>query len=175
MYSGYVTLAYFWARMAVLARKNRCCGRGRIVLRGETDDRRFCFDRLLPRALSHKTAMVSGPDNLMEMPVELFELWSISCCSESSPEQVLSCFKGERIRLAVLSHFFDSGNERRQDKSYRTGCTRMTRPGWMFIKRGVNAVERKPFRPLRLLILLIVVVMGLSIFSQYLAHWAGVY
>lgn len=44
-----------------------------------------------------------------------------------------------------------------------------------FIKRGVNAVERKPFRPLRLLILLIVVVMGLSIFSQYLAHWAGVY
>ena len=44
-----------------------------------------------------------------------------------------------------------------------------------FIKRGVNSVERKPFRPLRLVLILIVIVMSLSIFSQYLAHWAGVY
>ena len=44
-----------------------------------------------------------------------------------------------------------------------------------FIKRGVNSVERKPFRPMRLLLVLIVVVMGLSIFSQFLARWAGVY
>mgnify|MGYP003630385963 CR=1 FL=1 len=44
-----------------------------------------------------------------------------------------------------------------------------------FIKRGVNSVERKPFRPLRLLVILIVVVLGLSMFSQFLAHWAGVY
>ena len=44
-----------------------------------------------------------------------------------------------------------------------------------FIKRGINSVERKPFRPLRLLLLLIVVVMTLSIFSQFLARWAGVY
>lgn len=44
-----------------------------------------------------------------------------------------------------------------------------------FIKRGVNSVERKPFRPLRLLLLLVVVVMALSIFSQWLARWAGVY
>jgi hypothetical protein len=44
-----------------------------------------------------------------------------------------------------------------------------------FITRGVNSVERKPFRPLRLLLLLIAVVMALSIFSQYLARWAGIY
>jgi len=44
-----------------------------------------------------------------------------------------------------------------------------------FLKRGVNSVERKPFRPGRLLIMLVVVVMGLSIFSQWLARWAGVY
>ena len=44
-----------------------------------------------------------------------------------------------------------------------------------FIKRGVNSVERKPFRPLRLLLILIGIVMGLSIFSQFLARWAGVY
>ena len=44
-----------------------------------------------------------------------------------------------------------------------------------FIKRGINSVERKPFRPLRLLLLLVVVVMTLSLFSQFLARWAGVY
>ncbi len=44
-----------------------------------------------------------------------------------------------------------------------------------FLERGVNSVERKPFRPGRLLIMLIVVVMGLSFFSQWLARWAGVY
>lgn len=44
-----------------------------------------------------------------------------------------------------------------------------------FVKRGINSVERKPFRPMRLLLMLIAVVMGLSIFSQFLAHWAGVY
>ncbi len=44
-----------------------------------------------------------------------------------------------------------------------------------FIKRGVNAVERKPFRPLRLLLILIAIVMALSIFSQLLARWAGIY
>lgn len=44
-----------------------------------------------------------------------------------------------------------------------------------FLKRGVNSVERKPFRPMRLMIMLIVVVMGLSILSQFLARWAGVY
>ena len=44
-----------------------------------------------------------------------------------------------------------------------------------FIKRGINSVERKPFRPLRLLLVLVVVVMTLSLFSQFLARWAGVY
>ncbi len=44
-----------------------------------------------------------------------------------------------------------------------------------FVSRGINSVERKPFKPLRLLIMLSVVVMGLSIFSQLLARWAGVY
>ncbi len=44
-----------------------------------------------------------------------------------------------------------------------------------FISRGVNAVERKPFKPLRLMIMLIVVVIGLSVLSQLLARWAGIY
>jgi hypothetical protein len=44
-----------------------------------------------------------------------------------------------------------------------------------FLKRGVNSVERKPFKPLLLLIMLIVVVAGLSLFSQWLARSAGVF
>lgn len=44
-----------------------------------------------------------------------------------------------------------------------------------FLARGVNSVERKPFRPMRLLIMLIAVVMGLSVLSQFLARWAGIY
>lgn len=44
-----------------------------------------------------------------------------------------------------------------------------------FLKRGVNSVERRPFRPLLLLIMLIAIVAGLSLFSQTLARWAGVH
>lgn len=44
-----------------------------------------------------------------------------------------------------------------------------------FVTSGVNSVERKPFRPGRLLIILIVIVFSLSIFSQFLARWAGIY
>ncbi len=44
-----------------------------------------------------------------------------------------------------------------------------------FISTGINSVPRKPFKPIRLMFLLIAVVMALSIFSQFLARWAGVY
>ena len=44
-----------------------------------------------------------------------------------------------------------------------------------FVSRGINSVERKPFRPFRLLLILAVIVTGLSVLSQLLAQWAGVY
>lgn len=44
-----------------------------------------------------------------------------------------------------------------------------------FVSRGINSVERKPFKPLRLVLMLIAVVTILSLFSQFLARWAGVY
>ncbi len=44
-----------------------------------------------------------------------------------------------------------------------------------FLKTGVNSVERKPFRPLYLIFMLIAIVTGLSLFSQWLANIAGVY
>lgn len=44
-----------------------------------------------------------------------------------------------------------------------------------FISKGVNSVERKPFRPFRLMLVLIVVVTALSWVSIKLPEIAGVY
>lgn len=44
-----------------------------------------------------------------------------------------------------------------------------------FISTGVNATEKKPFRPFLLVILLVSVVTGFSLLSQVLARMAGVY
>ena len=44
-----------------------------------------------------------------------------------------------------------------------------------FLERGVNSVERKPFRPLRLIFLLVAVVAGFSLLSQGIAYWAGIF
>ncbi|MEP6389894.1 MAG: acyl-CoA dehydrogenase C-terminal domain-containing protein [Halioglobus sp.] len=74
MYSGYVTLAYFWARMAVLARQKIEEGEGDVSFyEAKILTARFYFDRLLPRTLAHKEALLSGAENLMDMPDALFD------------------------------------------------------------------------------------------------------
>ena len=44
-----------------------------------------------------------------------------------------------------------------------------------FISTGVNATDKRPFRPILLVALLIAVVTGFSLLSQLLAQMAGVY
>jgi hypothetical protein len=44
-----------------------------------------------------------------------------------------------------------------------------------YLRTGYNDVERKPFRPLRLLFLLLGVVTGFSALSVAIAHFAGIY
>jgi hypothetical protein len=44
-----------------------------------------------------------------------------------------------------------------------------------FVSSGINSVERKPFRPLLLLAILLGIVTSLSLFSMALARWSGVY
>jgi hypothetical protein len=74
MYSGYVTLAYFWARMAVLARHKIAAADGDVSFyESKVLTARFYFERLLPRTLAHKDMMLSGAENLMDMPEALFE------------------------------------------------------------------------------------------------------
>ncbi len=75
MYAGYVTLGYFWARMAVVARAKLAAGEGdRDFYEGKLHTARFYFQRLLPRADAHRAALESGADNLMAMPEALFAL-----------------------------------------------------------------------------------------------------
>jgi hypothetical protein len=74
----------------------------------------------------------------------------------------------------------ESGSDTTQDPSSQQSFERELRPEDQarvdaFLKRGVNSVERKPFKPVYLLILLIVAVGSLSLFSQWLAKQAGVY
>ena len=45
----------------------------------------------------------------------------------------------------------------------------------IFVSTGINAVERKPFRPFRLALFLMAVVGSLSLLSIALARYAGVY
>ena len=63
MYSGYVTLAYFWARIARIASSHEDDD----FMRGKVKTARFFFDRLLPRANSHHRAALSGADSLMDV------------------------------------------------------------------------------------------------------------
>ena len=75
MYSGYVTLAYFWARMAVIAREKIAAADGDTsYYEGKLMTAKFYFDRLLPRTASLKKTIESGAENLMQMPEELFAL-----------------------------------------------------------------------------------------------------
>jgi alkylation response protein AidB-like acyl-CoA dehydrogenase len=74
MYSGYVTLAYFWARMAVLAKEKIAQADGDVSFyEAKLMTARFYFERILPRTLSLKATMLSSPDNVMLMPEEMFD------------------------------------------------------------------------------------------------------
>jgi len=74
MYSGYVTLAYFWARMAVLARQKIVAADGDVSFyEAKLMTARFYFDRILPRTRAHKKSMLTGPENLMTMPEDMFD------------------------------------------------------------------------------------------------------
>jgi len=79
MYSGYIVLGYFWVKMAITARtlldkqlldkqildEQPLEGEySKELLENKIANATFYFDRILPRALSHKVAMLSGNDSL---------------------------------------------------------------------------------------------------------------
>lgn len=71
MYSGYVVLAYFWAKMAITAQDLLDSKNEQIkaelpigLLKSKVTHALFYFERILPRAFSHKAAMLAGNDCL---------------------------------------------------------------------------------------------------------------
>ncbi|MFP5383667.1 MAG: acyl-CoA dehydrogenase C-terminal domain-containing protein [Gammaproteobacteria bacterium] len=74
MYSGYVSMAYFWALMAKAAQGKLAAGAGEAdFYDAKVKTARFYFKRILPRSTSHKLAIEGGLECLMDMKVEQFQ------------------------------------------------------------------------------------------------------
>ena len=75
MYSGYVMMAYFWALQADKASELLQSGTGREsaeFYRAKIQTAEFYFERLLPRASSHKTCALAPTHSVMQMNDENF-------------------------------------------------------------------------------------------------------
>lgn len=74
MYSGYVTLAYMWARQAMVAGQKLEAGEGDAEFyKAKLDTARFYYAKLLPRTRSLKATLLKGPDTLMAMEEQNFQ------------------------------------------------------------------------------------------------------
>mmetsp|Transcript_9140 Transcript_9140/g.13813 ORF Transcript_9140/g.13813 Transcript_9140/m.13813 type:complete len:641 (-) Transcript_9140:47-1969(-) len=73
MFSGYVTLGYYWLRMANVAQKKLAEKPADAEFyKQKIDTAVFYFDKLLPRADSHATCVLSGKDSLMRIDDDKF-------------------------------------------------------------------------------------------------------
>ncbi len=74
MYSGYVTMAYFWALQAAVASKKLAEGGDEKpeFYKAKIATARFYFDHLLPRAKGHASSMIKPSKSLTKLPVEHF-------------------------------------------------------------------------------------------------------
>ncbi len=68
-YSGYVTLAYWWARSVATAEAS---AQPEAFKQAKRETARFYFTRILPRTLGHAAAIASGAEPLMAMAAERF-------------------------------------------------------------------------------------------------------
>lgn len=72
MYSGYVVMAYFWAKMADVAYSKMKKGDNVDFCKAKIQTAEFYYDRLLPRAKSHSSMMLKDPRTLMQMEEDHF-------------------------------------------------------------------------------------------------------
>lgn len=75
MYSGYVTMAYFWALQAEVAYEKLAKGNGSETpefYKSKIAMCRFYFDHLLPRAKGHAASMKKPSGTLTRLPVDSF-------------------------------------------------------------------------------------------------------
>lgn len=75
MYSGYVTVGYFWLQMAVVAQQKIDAGSSdKDFYEAKIHTAKFYFDRMLTRTRSLVSAINSGSENLMAMEPALFRV-----------------------------------------------------------------------------------------------------
>lgn len=69
MYSGYVTMAYMWARQAAVAadRLDNGGDESEAFYKAKLATAEFYYERLLPRAHAHASTMLSPSKNLMQL------------------------------------------------------------------------------------------------------------
>ena len=73
MFAGYVTLAYFWAKMAAVAHsKLESAGEDKAFYETKLQTADFYFKRILPRAQGHAACIAGGVDSMMAIPSENF-------------------------------------------------------------------------------------------------------
>jgi len=73
MYSGYVTYAYFWAKMAKAAQDALAAGTSEEdFYKAKLTTARFYFTRILPRTKAHAESMLASADTLMDLEAEHF-------------------------------------------------------------------------------------------------------
>ena len=74
MYSGYLTLAYFWAKMAKVAQQKLALGdEDKAFYQAKIKTARFYFQRILPRAQGHAACVENGASSMMDINVDEFE------------------------------------------------------------------------------------------------------
>src|SRR3546814_313373 len=69
-YSGYMALAYWWARSVAAAEP---ASQSQAFKDAKRETARFYFTRILPRTLAHKAAIESGAAPLMAMDADRFD------------------------------------------------------------------------------------------------------
>jgi hypothetical protein len=76
MYSGYVTMAYFWAVQAAVAFEKLEKGGAETpeFYKAKIQTAEFYFDRLLPRAKGHVAGIIASPKSLMQMDNDAFAM-----------------------------------------------------------------------------------------------------
>ena len=73
MYSGYLTLAYFWAKMAKVSQDKLAASDGDSAFyQAKIKTARFYFQRILPRANGHAACVENGAEAMMALDADDF-------------------------------------------------------------------------------------------------------
>ncbi len=72
-FAGYVTLAYYWARMAFTAQQALAAGTSETAFyQAKMSTAQFYFNKLLPRVCAHIAVIETGAESLMQLDAEHF-------------------------------------------------------------------------------------------------------